>query len=74
MASTSHHIVHDTAEESEDGECESGISITTTDAEGTEAPKKVKILLLVDNMADWIISFLAQAMYDLLPSPSSSLL
>jgi hypothetical protein len=45
MASTSHHTVpHDIAEESEDGECENGISITTAAAEGIEEPKKVKIV------------------------------
>jgi len=46
MTSTSHHTVpHVAAEESEDGECEKGISITAADAEGIEEPKKVKIVL-----------------------------
>jgi hypothetical protein len=54
MASTSHHTVpHDIAEESEDGECENGISITTAAAEGIEEPKESKdrtvIVLLVHN-------------------------
>jgi hypothetical protein len=45
-----HPVPHDAAEESEDGECENGISITAADAEGIEEPKKVKIVLLVHNM------------------------
>jgi hypothetical protein len=41
MASTPHHTVpHDAAEESENRECENGISITAANAEGIEEPKK----------------------------------
>lgn len=53
LASTSHHTVpHDAAKESEDRECENGISISAAGGEGIKEPRKVKIVLLVHKM--WV--------------------